>query len=199
MLQTWLDLDRSPEIHLYALSQPSGCRRLVEEGSTSSKAEHLSQRHTHVEDTRTYMQRTLTWPVTKTAAPTHKAHVKHEHRQVSSSSSAGRDQRSLAQAHTRHSPGSQTRTYSQVPLSTSMAPLSTQHPCPGASPSYPPTGPRLTSWTSSALTANMQHWHTPPTGTHEYPKSLCCSPFPFTKGKFGVTKFRLALSKAGVS
>lgn len=68
---------------------------------------------------------------------TEDSHKIQAERQVPFSSSAGRGRRSLAQAHTWHSPGSQVHTHSWLPQVPARLPLSTQHPCPDPRPSYP--------------------------------------------------------------
>lgn len=87
-------------------------------GSTSSKTEQVSQRHTN-----TQTQRMPTWPVTqaatdkalRSAAPAYRTHINHKYRQPSPLLRFGwRGRMSLVQAHThvRHSPGSQAHTHS---------------------------------------------------------------------------------------
>jgi len=112
-------------------------------GSTRSKAEHPSQRHMDTHRTLARLATDKALPSTARTCGTHTNTSTDS--QVPSSSSPGRDRRSLVR-HTRHSPDSPalarfTSTHFTDPLSTSTAPLSAWHPCRDPSPAACLRGP----------------------------------------------------------
>ena len=134
-------------------------------GSTSSEAEHISQRQTHtgmyMQDMTRLVTQTATDKVLPSTAPAYRTHINTStDSQVPYSSWADRGRRSLVQqSHTTCPRLTSTCTFVS-PLSTSTAPLSAQHPCLHPGPLTYPTGPLLTHWSSSVLAEHMQHSHT---------------------------------------
>lgn len=84
--------------------------------------------------------------------------MRHKHSQplpISFSSSAGRDRRSLVQAHIQHSPGSRAHIHSWLSQVLSCPLCPPGMPAPITGPVTHPMGPQLAVWASLMLTADI--------------------------------------------